>query len=163
MKLIILTTTLSLIFFSCKKKHIAAEYIPVQVPCTLSKDLDTAKLYIQGYWNWLEEKRYSRGLQKTVYLTPQNQGYTLSMKLSNDTAYFFRNNKPDSIYTYKVLLQREITGTNYPEDNDPALVFYSVNTGIRQWYTPIMICQDFLILQGQYVTSIGGEQIWKKQ
>lgn len=163
MKLTLSIITLFLIFFSCKKKHVDAEYIPVKVPCTLSKNLDTAKLYIQGYWNWLEEKRYSRGLQKTVYLTPQNQGYTLGMKLSNDTAYFFKNNKADSIYIYKVLLQGDVTGTNYPEDSDPALVFYRIFDGKRSSYVPLKICSDYLSLQYQFVTSIGGETIWKKQ
>lgn len=146
----------------CKKKAIV-DYKPIEIPCTLTKEIDTARLYIKGYWNWLEEKRYNRGLQKTIYLTPQNQGYTLSMKLSNDTAYFFKNNVPDSVYTYKVLRQNEITGTNYPEDQDPALVFYRTYDGQRNSYVPLKICSNYLILQYQFVRSIEGEQIWKKQ
>lgn len=157
---------LIILFFAslmCCTKQPTDEYTPIEIPCAFSKDLDTAKFYIQGNWNWLEEKRYSRGLQKTVYLTPQNQGYTLSMKLNNDTAYFFRNNIADSIYTYKVILQGEITGTNYPEDNDPVLVFYRIYDGQRESYVPLKICENYLLLQYQYVSSIVGEIIYKKQ
>lgn len=159
----LLIFTLLISIFSCCKKNEAEEYQPIKVPCQLTKDLDTARLYIQGTWQWLEEKRYNRGLQKIEYLTPQNQGYTLTMKLSNDTARFFKNNQPDSVYTYKVIRLTEISGTNFPEDQDPVLAIYSIRNGIRQWYTPLKVCSNFLILQGQYVTSIGGEQIWKKQ
>lgn len=159
-KLILITLFLSV--FSCKKKP-TEEYTPVHIPYTLSKNLDTARLYIQGTWQWLEEKRYNRGLQKTVYLTPQNQGYTLTMRISNDTLRFYKNNRPDSVYTYKILLQHDITGTDYPEDGEPALVFYRLYDGLRSNYVPLSICSDFLQLQYQYVTSIGGQETWKKQ
>jgi hypothetical protein len=158
-KLILIT--LIFLTFSCKKKP-DEEYIPVHIPCTLSKNLDTARLYIQGTWQWLEEKRYNRGLQKTVYLTPQNQGYTLTMKLHNDTARFSRNNQPDSVYKYRVVRLKEISGTNFPEDEDPVIVFINISTDIRQWYVPIKICDTFLVMQSQYTTSLGGEGIYKK-
>ena len=148
--------------FSCKKKP-GEEYIPVQIPCTLSKNIDTVKLYIQGTWEWLEEKRADRVQQKFVYLTPQTQGYTSTMQIGKDTIRFFKNNYPDSVYTYKILLQHDITGTNYPEDQDPALVFYRLYDGLRSNYVPLKICPDYLLLQYQYVTSIGGEIILKKQ
>ncbi|MBI2729156.1 MAG: hypothetical protein HYX40_00110 [Sphingobacteriales bacterium] len=125
--------------------------------------MDTAKLYIQGTWLWLEEKRMSQSQGQLMYLTPQNQGYTLSMKLSNDTARFFRNNQPDSVYTFKIQRLAEISGTNFPEDQDPVLVFYRLTNNLRAWHVPFIICPDYLQLQYQYVRSIEGEQIWKKQ
>ena len=159
-KLILIT--LIFLTFSCKKKP-DEEYIPVHIPCTLSKNLDTARLYILGTWQWLEEKRYNRSLQKTVYLTPQNQGYTLTMSIANDTLRFYKNNKPDSVYTYKILLQHDITGTDYPEDGEPALVFYRLHDGLRSNYVPLKICNNYLLLQHQYVSSIVGERTWKIQ
>ena len=159
----LLFITLLLSIFCCCKKNKPEEYQPVQIPCQLTKNLDTAKLYIQGTWQWLEEKRYNRGLQKTEYLTPQNQGYTLIMKLNNDTARFFKNNRPDSVYTYKVIRLTEISGTNFPEDQDPVLAFYNIHNGLRSSYVPLKICSNYLLLQHQYVSSIVGERIWKKQ
>lgn len=150
-------------FFCCKKQPAQKEYVPITIPCTLSKNIDTVKFYIQGTWEWLEEKRPNRALQKMEYLTPQNQGYTLTLKLYNDTARFFKNNRPDSVYTYKILRQTEITGTNYPEDNDPAFVTYRLYNGKRSHYVPIKICNNYMLLQHQYVSSIVGEEIWKKQ
>ncbi|MCO6461006.1 MAG: hypothetical protein J5I59_06355 [Saprospiraceae bacterium] len=163
MKFIFSIITPFLLFLSCNKENVVSEYVLVRIPCTLSRNLDTAKIYIQGDWSWLEEKRYSRGLQKTVYLTPHNQGYTFGMKLSNDTAYFYKNNKLDSVYLYKVFLQGDVTGTDYPEDSEPALVFYRIYDGKRNSYVPLKICSNYLILQYQFVTSNGGETVWKKQ
>lgn len=159
-QLLIITFIISIL--SCCKKNEAVEYQPIQIPCQLTKNLDTARLYIQGTWQWLEEKRYNRGLQKTEYLTPQNQGYTLTLKLSNDTARYFKNNLPDSVYTFKIQRLTEISGTNFPEDNDPVLVFYRLHNGQRNNHVPLKICINYLLLQYQYVTSIGGETIWKK-
>lgn len=151
-------------FCYCKKKQLVQEdYKPIVIPCTLSKDIDTVKFYIQGTWEWLEEKRSDRLQQKFIYLTPQNQGYTLTVKLYNDTARFFKNDRRDSIYIYKIQRQTEITGTNYPEDNDPVLAYYNLNDGQRAWFVPVKICNNYMLLQYQYVSSIGGEAIWRKQ
>lgn len=138
-------------------------YVPVTIPCTLSKNIDTVKLYIKGTWEWLEEIRYYFGQPGPVYLTPQTEGYTSRMEIGSDTLRFFKNNKPDSVYTYKILLQHDVTGTNYPEDQDPALVLYRLYDGLRNNYIPIKICPDFLLLQHQYVSSVVGPRIWKKQ
>ena len=148
--------------FSCKKKPVE-EYIPVQILCTLSKNIDTVTLYIQGTWEWLEEKRYNRGLQKIEYFTPKTQGYSLTLKLSNDTARYFKNNLLESTYTFKIQRLTEISGTNFPEDQDPVIVFYNLHNGLRSSYVPLKICSNYLLLQYQFVRSIEGEWIWKKQ
>ncbi|HOH96634.1 MAG TPA: hypothetical protein PK638_05575 [Candidatus Enterocola sp.] len=116
-----------------------------------------------GNWVWLEEKRFNRVKGVYEYLTPQNQGYTSSISFKNDTAYIFKSGVPESVYTYEVVRLSEISGTNFPEDNDPVLVFYNLSDGLRNSHVPIKICKDFLLLQHQYVTSIGGESIWKRQ
>lgn len=163
MKRIVLFTSLVFGSICCKKSDNVEEYQPLLIPCSLSKDLDTARLYIQGTWHWLEEKRVDRVQQKFVYLTPQNQGYTLAMRFSKDTVRFFKNDQPDSVYTYTVTRQTEITGTSFPEDNDPVLVFYNLHNGLRSSYVPLKICTDYLLLQHQYVSSVVGQRIWKKQ
>lgn len=163
MKFSFFITLLLFIFACCKKNTVENEYQPVVVTCTLTKDLDSCKSLIQGNWVWLEEKRFNRVEQKFEYLTPQNQGYTLSVTLLNDTARYYRNNRPDSVYTFKILRLTEISGTNFPEDNDPVIVFYNLHNGLRNWHVPIRICSNYLLLQYQYVSSIGGEAIWKKQ
>lgn len=157
---------ISLLFFTfscCKKKPVDQEYQPIQITCTLTKNLDTCRSLIQGNWTWLEEKRFDQVQQIFVYLTPQNQGYSLSLRLLNDTARFYKNNQPDSVYTFKVVRLTEISGTNFPEDNDPVLVFFNLHNGLRSFHVPIKICSNYLLLQYQYVRSIEGEQIWKKQ
>ncbi len=166
MKLYLLLISIFFGISCCKKKEIIDEnetYKPVQVNCILSKNLDSAKLYIAGAWNWVEEKRVDRRQQKFIYLTPQTEGYSLVMNFRNDTVRFFRNNQIDSVYTYKILLQHEITGTNYPEDQEPALVFYRLYDGLRSGYVPLKICENYLLLQHQYVSSVVGGRIWKKQ
>ncbi len=172
MKTIILFTFLLSGFCGCKKNNSnnpvsevfrpirEEEYIPIQIPCYLSRNLDTAKLYIQGTWEWLEEKRMTRN-HGLIYLTPQTQGYTLTLKLKNDTAWFFKNNQPGSVYTYKILQEKEIT--NYPDDNKPVIAYYRLSDNLRSSYVPIKICPEYLLMQHQYVSSIVGENIWKKQ
>lgn len=163
MKLLFIIILFVFTFSCCKKKPIEQEHQPVQITCALTKDLETCKSFIQGNWIWLEEKRLDRVQQSFVYLTPQNQGYSLSLLLSNDTARFYKNSQPDSVYTFSVMRLTEISGTNFPEDDDPVLVFYNLHNGMRKWHVPMKICSNFLLLQYQHVSSVGGEAIWKKQ
>ena len=160
MKLTLFITLLFLIFVSCKKEQ---AYQPVQISCTLTRDLDSCKALIKGTWTWLEEKRMNRGQQGFTYLTPKTESYTLTQRFSNDTVRFFKNGRADSVYIYKVVRLTEISGTNFPEDNDPIVVFYNLHNGLRDSHVPLKICSNYLVLQYQYVTSISGEEIWKRQ
>jgi hypothetical protein len=162
MKSIFFITLLFPIFIFCCKKH-DEHYQPIQISCTLTKDLDSCRSLIQGTWTWLEEKRIDRVRQRFVYLTPKNQGYKLSLTLVKDTARFYKNNRPDSVYTFRVARLTEISGTNFPEDNDPVLVFYSLHNGLRDSHVPIKICSNYLLMQNQFVSSIIGEEIWRRQ
>lgn len=157
------TFLVSLIFFSCKNDKINQPYVPVK-PCNdLTRNIDSARLFIQGTWEWLEEKRVTR-TDGIIYLTPQTEGYNLTMKINKDSSIqYFKNGIADSIYVYKILRIGEITGTNYPEDNYPALVTYHSYNGLRNSYIPIQICADYLLEQAQYVSSVSGELIWKKK
>lgn len=150
--------------FSCSKnEHPVEEYTPVQISCTLTKDFDSCKLLIDGDWDWLEEKRFNRVKGVYEYFTPQNQGYTSSVSFKNDTAYTFKNGVLEVVRTYKIVRLTEISGTNFPEDNDPVIVFYNLSDGLRNSHVPIKICKDYVVFQIQFVRSIGEDKIWKRQ
>ncbi|MBS4064627.1 MAG: hypothetical protein KGZ74_08705 [Chitinophagaceae bacterium] len=156
-----LITILFLLFACCKKQP----YIPVTIDCTLSKNIDTLKQLLPGSWIWLQEERYVRTPEgaKLMYLTPKTEGYTLKMVFRNDSAFSYKNNILDSVYKYNVVKLRIISGTNFPEDEDPVLVFYTLSTGLRSYHVPIKGCNNYLVKQFQYVSSIAGETIWKKE
>ena len=147
---------------SCKKK---GDYVhtPVQIDCALSRNLDTAKMYIQGSWQHLEDKNYTWGQQGPIYTTPNSLGFQITLKLNNDTARFFKDNTPADVYTYKVLWKGDITGFNFPEDSLPVLAYYEIPGGMRNSYVPIEICGKYLVLHYQYVTSNSGRRIMRKQ
>ena len=159
MKLTLFITLLFFIFVSCKKEKV---YQPVQISCNLTKDLDSCKALIKGSWTWLEEKRPNLLQGRNDYITPKTEGYTRSLSFSNDTARFYKNSRPDSVYTYKIVKQAEITGTNYSEDNNPVLVLYKLHNGIRHGFVPLRICKDFLLLQYESRSHNQGNEIWKK-
>ena len=161
MKHTILSTLLSFFLISCTKND--QEYIPVKITCTLTKDIDTAQKLINGTWDWLEEERFDQRQQKFVFLTPTSQGYSLKMIFQNDTVTFFKNNQMQIAYTYSIVPLKVISGTSYPEDEDPVIVFYNIPTGIRDTHVPFKICTNFLLMQYQFVRSVDGQQIWKKQ
>ena len=159
MKLTLVITLLFLIFVSCKKEQ---AYQPVQISCNLTKDLDSCKTLIKGSWTWRETKILNRLEGRNDYITPKTEGITRSLSLINDTARFYKNNRLDSVYTYKILRLMVLTGTNYPEDNDPVVVFYNLHNGIRHDFVPLKICKDYLYLDHEMVRH-GGYEIWKKQ
>jgi hypothetical protein len=147
-----------LLAYGCEKEE--KPYVPVVRCPNLTRDIDTINKYIRGDWEFLEELRCSwDGCQ---YLTPKSSGmYHITLKLSNDTARFFKNNMPDSVYNFKI--QREFEISNYPPDSLPVIVYYSFYTGIRRTYVPIMICKNQLLMQYQFVSSSVGERIWTRK
>lgn len=136
---------------------------PFRAPCQSNKDIDTIKMYIQGTWTWLQEERPVRGLQTTKYLTPKSEGYSLELRLQDDIATYYKCGVVDDSYKFAVIRLKEISGTNFPEDEDPVLIFYDLKTGLRKTHVPLKICPDYLILQYQYVSSVVGEYTWKRK
>ncbi len=134
---------------------------PIVIECYLTKDLDTAKLYIQGSWSWLQEERRQRG-KPVEYLTPKNQGYSRTLELNGEIAKFYTCDELDLTSKFDIIKLKEITGTDYPEDEDPVLVLFDLETGIRTSHVPLKICNNYLVLQYQYVSSIIGEKTWKR-
>ena len=146
--------------YSCKKEEETKPYEPIQRNPDLSRNIDSINKYIQGTWEWKEELRVSwDGIR---YLTPQTPGMHHDyLKLSNDTARFFRDNKYDSVYKFRI--QRELEITNYPTDSMWVIVYYSFYTGLRRSYVPILISKNQLLMQHQFVSSIVGENIWVRK
>lgn len=143
----------------CKLENVDTPFV---VPCKLSKDIDTVKIYIHGSWTWLQEARAVRELQTTKYFTPKTEKYSLELKFHGDTATYYRCDKVDAIYKFAIVKLKEISGTNFPEDEDPVLIYYDLNTGLRQTHVPIVICNGYCILQYEYVSSFVGPFTWKK-
>ena len=135
--------------------------MPFVIPCTLTQDLPLCKTYIKGTWEWVQEERRERG-SGTRYLTPKTEGFTRTMIMKDSIMQFLENNKVTGEFKYKVGLTGEYTGTNYPEDSLPALIFYRLSDGVKDSHVPIKMCDKYLVLQEQYVSSIVGEEIWKK-
>lgn len=135
---------------------------PVVVDCQLSRDLDTVKMKIEGTWVWLQEERRQRG-QPIQFLTPQSEGYSRTLILESGNATFYKCNNIDESYKYDVFKWKEITGTNYPEDEFTVLAYYDSSTGAISNSVPILACNEYLVIQYQYVSSILGEETWIKK
>ena len=147
-------------FCACKKEN--KPYIPVTRCPDLTRNIDTINTYIQGEWEWVEERRYDRDRGEYVYYTAYSPGwYHLSIKLNGDTVKLFVNGLPDSTYQFKIQRLSEIT--NYPLDSLPVLVYYSFYTRLRRNAIPIMICKDQLLMQYQIMADNLGEDIWMKK
>ena len=158
---LLLICTLQL--FSCKKeKQPEQPYKPVERSPDLTRNMDTISKYIRGNWVWLEEKRWDQINGGYQYLTPKTEGYTLKLKLVGDTARFYINDLPDSVYTFKIARENEVT-IWYPEDTLPVIAYFRLGTGLLQSYVPIKICKDQFLWQNQFVSSIVGENLWKKE
>lgn len=145
----------------CKLEDVATPFI---VPCRLSKDIDTVKMYIEGTWTWLQEKRVQLGFP-TEYLTPKSEGYSLELKLKNDTATYYKCNKIDSQYRFAIIKWKDAPGSGtagFPEGELPVLIYYNLSTGTRVIDVPLVLCNNYCILQYQYVSSFFGPYTWKK-
>lgn len=166
---VIAASTLILYLQSCKTDDIdqcrLEEVVtPFIAPCKTTRDLDTIKMFINGRWTWLQEERVQRG-QPIRYLTPKLEGYSLELKLKNDTATYYKCNQIDSQYRFAVIKWKDVPGAGtagFPEGEWPVLIYYDLKTGVRAQGTPVKICSTYLILQYQYVSSIVGPYTWKR-
>jgi hypothetical protein len=143
---------------ACKKEE--KPYVPVVRCENFTRNVDSINLYIQGNWNWVEEYRVSRTGEE--YIRPNTSGYyPIKLSISGDTASFYVNHIPDSVYQFKIKKLSEFT--NYSEDTVPVLVYYSFFTGIRKTHVPILICRNQILMQHQYVSSFVGERLWLRE
>ncbi len=155
MKLLLITLLLFQLLFSCKK------YQPPEITCSLTNEIDSIKKFLPGTWIWLHEKRFNQREGKYEYLTPKTEGYSLTLKFDANKAYYYKNNRPDSVYNYKIELLSSITG--FPEDSLPILVFYTISNATRYSFVPVKTCPSFLLMQYEIVASVTGNYTWRKQ
>ena len=157
---LILILIFLIIFCGCEKENKA--YVPIERCSDLTRNMDTINKYIQGTWEWIEEKRYDRYQNGYIYFTPKTPGWTeRKMKLFLDTAIISIPNTQDSTFRFKIQWFFEITG--FPSDSLPVIAYYSFYTGLRKNAIPIMICKNQLLLQHQFVSSNFGEDIWVRK
>ncbi len=138
---------------------------PFRVPCMLTRNIDTVEMNIQGTWTWLQQEEVQRG-KPTKYLTPKTEGYSLELKLENDTATYYTCNKAGVQRRFDIIKWKDAPGSGtdgFPEGELPVLIFYDLKTGLRVTDVPIRICSQYLIMDYQFVRSIGGPDTWKKK
>lgn len=158
MKNFLLYSTILTLIVGCEKDKV---YQPFVIPCQLTQDLSLSRTYIKGVWEWVEEHRYERGSGER-YLTPKSEGFTRIMVIGDSTLQLLKNNQVVVDYKYKIEFRGHYTGTNFPEDSLPALIYYRISDGGKDGHVPIKICDKYLVLQNQYVSSITGQEIWRK-
>jgi hypothetical protein len=148
--------TLTVWLYGCFKG--SGSHRPIRICDHPTRNIDTLDMYIQGTWKWAEEYHFNRITGKFEYLTPFTEGYSLRWKFNHDTAFLRKNNEADSVFQFRFIRFSELT--YIPTDTIPILAFYSFYTGKRQSAVPILICENNLITQHQYVSSDVGQGIW---
>jgi hypothetical protein len=152
----------ALLFAQCKKED--KPYQPIQICSDLSYDIDTIKLYIQGNWQWLENKWYNFDSRDYAYRTPKTEGYVKYMSFTGNSAsvHSLTSIANTIIATYIYKIQRESEITNFPEDTNAVLVLYNRSTGQRESYFRVAICKNFLITARSYRSDGEGDDTWKR-
>ena len=99
----------------------------------------------------MEEKRNNRGYP-VQYFTPNDPEVGNQTAIfSGDTAYFYKDNLPNSAYRVKILRGYEV---NEPTDSLPGLCFYSLPSGQLINFVGIRICSSQLLMGGTYATHL---------
>jgi hypothetical protein len=151
---------LTCIAFSCSKKEDNKPYVPIQLCTDISRDIDTINKYIPGTWKWAEDKLFASQTGEYVYMTPETEGYSVTLKISGDTARFYKNSLADSTYRFQILKESDITG--FPEDDKSVIAYYSFATGLRRNYLRIRICQGCFVTEQSYRSDAGSDRIWER-
>jgi hypothetical protein len=149
---------ISLIFLmSCKKDKLRS------IDCSNpSSDVNICNQLIVGKWNWSYEKFYDRINQVYIIKTPSSEGYTRMIDFKKGgLASFFKNSVFEKDSRYSVTTFDVVTGV--PSDNKfSALIFYNIQTGSREDYVPITICNDTLNFNYNLYSDTKGQQKWAK-
>ena len=159
MKPLLLVLLTSMFFSHCKKEE-DKPYVPIQLCSDIGVDMDTINKYIQGTWKWAEHKLFASQTGEYIYMTPKTEGYNITLKISGDTAKFYRNSSADSTYRFQILKESDITG--WPDDSQPVIAYYSFITGLRESYFRVKICQNYFVAEQSYRSDIVGDVIWKR-
>jgi hypothetical protein len=131
---------------------------PFIVDCQLTQDVDSAKMYIEGTWNWLQEVR-TPGSPPMLYFTPKTTGYSLTMVIKDGTAKIYKCDEKIDEYKMKVAKMRENSQRNNPEDDYAVVEQFDIITGKNIGVIPIAICSQYLLHLGGGVI---GPITWEK-
>lgn len=154
-KLLLVAFLALLLAYGCEKEE--KPYVPIERCANLTRNIDTIGNYIKGTWDWVEELRVSRN--GVEYITPNSPGYYhIRLNFSGDTVKFIVENRLDSIYSFRI--QRELEITGILSDSLTVLAYYSFYGGYLVSYVPVKICQNQLLMELQHVTSLSGEKLW---
>ena len=79
---------LSVVIIQCKKSiGEDSSYVLVNINCVLTKNVDSARILIQGKWNWVQEERAIQRGGYIAYFTPHTEGHTEGLKFNKDTVF----------------------------------------------------------------------------
>jgi len=154
---------LSMLILQCTKKlGEDSSYVPVNITCTLTKNVDSARILIQGKWNWVQEERAIQRGGYIAYFTPHTEGHTEGLKFNKDTVFFIKNDV--ILDTSKFDFRPYSEFSNYPPDpNLIVIVYYNIHSGnSNSGGTPFKICKDYFILQFQFFDDNRGDFTYKK-
>lgn len=144
------------LFSTCKK-----EDLNYNIPCNKpTNDIAISKKLIVGKWTWVSELYWGRLTGQYILKTPQTEGYTRQLTVSNSTLVYFKNNILAEKYRYDLVDEKSVT--NYPSDSTNVLVFKDYSTGLRTNYVHYLVCNDTLTLNFQIRSDIGGQEKWTK-
>jgi hypothetical protein len=145
-----------ILFSQC---HKTKPYVPVQLCPDLTENINSVEMFIYKKWEWTESRQIDRS-GTTIYSYPKVEGYSLQLKLTSDTAIFYKNNFPDVSYKFRVCLEKEIT--NDSSDDKTVIVMYDLTSGSYHHYYRIQACENFLVLLQSYRSDISPDMIYKK-
>lgn len=142
---------------SCTKQA-NIPYHPVQVCSDISNNVDSINKYIQGRWNWLEEKRWDRISFSFEYITPKTSGYIETIKIKDSTIIFYKNYFIVAKYNFKIIKESDL----FPGASDNAFFeFLDTKTGYTTNLVPISACSQFLVFHFEVVSDVAGTVTYK--
>jgi hypothetical protein len=144
-----------ILFYACKKDK---PYVPVTICPDLSNDFDTIQNYVQGDWDWRENRTYDRG--GLFYQSPGTEGYTVQLSIHNNDVVFFKSYSIPIAYKFKILREKAIT--QWPDDNEPIMALYEITNGNYHHYYRIYMCKEYLLLDLSYKSDVSPEMIYKR-
>jgi hypothetical protein len=146
---------------ACEKPESDKPYVPVTRCSDMTRNIDTINKYIRGNWEWVESYEITRTFRG--YITPNTPGQDRRMlKIDGDSLQFIKNNKPDSIYRFRIHKYSDFS--NYPDDSTISVISYTSRyTGMGGGAIVLKICKEQLLMQSGYVSSLDIESLWLRK
>lgn len=139
---------IQLSLLSCKKNS-QKNNDPIVVYCNKkTKNIDSVRILIQGFYNWKYSTVISRGVESYIE-TPQTIGQTQKyIFCKNSSASYYVNNKLNAEYNYEIDYEFKIT--NYLSDSSTIVILKDKKTGYVIDFYRVEICNDSAVLYNPY-------------